>query len=157
MYQFLIQLLQLSTKDKIDGYGIILQQNTSVLVLQDLYDGSWGFSSSQSTDPSSSQNFFHAIQQVSLDTTYSPNDFIVGGPPCRYGTKLYWYAILLINDPPKLKNTRIYQDIQFMSRSKIKQKIQSLSWDVYLWTQQGMLYSCLNQQQHIYRERTDGY
>lgn len=149
MCQFFLQLLKVSTKDHFDGYGIILQQNTSVLLLQDLYDGSWGFSSVQSTDPYPSQNIFHAIQEVSHDTGYSPNNFIVVGPSCRYGTKHYWYALLLVNDPPRLANTRLYQDIQFMPRSEIKRKIHSPSWDVERWIQQGMRYSCLNQQQRI--------
>ena len=134
------------------GVGIILQQNTSVLLLQDIYTGSWGFSTFYIEKFNPSQlDIFGAIQQLREDTSYSGRfDFIITGPPCKYGKNYYWYANLQTLEPPKLNNKKLYQNVKFMSRQEILKYLYYPTYDVEIWMDEGMPYSCLNRNS-IYR------
>lgn len=148
MYRFL-QLLLTSTIVPEIEYGIIFQQNTSVLLFQDLYTGSWGFSSYRPEYPNSISSpymaLFGAIAQGIADTGYTyKDDFLVQNPPCQYGTTIYWYATVQTLHPPRLKNTREYQNLRFIEREEVRQSFSTFTDDVEDWKQEGMRSSCLN-------------
>lgn len=148
MFQLIQLILNPMLTKPVTGFGIILQQNTSVLLLQDIYTGSWGFSSQLSEIPiqeNTRLTIFAAISQLQEDTGYSsPDDFVLTGPPCKYGTNYYWYATLNTLNPPILKNKFNYQNIKFISREDIPSKVYSPTYDVEMWIKKGMRYSCLN-------------
>jgi hypothetical protein len=131
------------------GIGIILQQNYSVLLFQNLYDGAWGFSHTLIEDSPTlkpERYIFQAIHNLESDTGYiMVNDFIlISSNPCKIGNHYYWYATLLTLNPPKLKNTRDYQNIQFFSRFDMESKLYYPSYETELWIRKGMPYACLN-------------
>lgn len=128
------------------GVGIILQQNNSVLLLQDTYTGSWGFSTFYPEKFNPYQlDIFGAIHQLRVDTGYTGHfDFTIIGPPCKYGKNYYWYATLHTLEPPKVTTKHMYQKIQFMSRQDIPRRLYYPSYDVEIWMDDGMPFSCLN-------------